>query len=122
MSATPKAPEAKAPEAKAPEAKPVQNPPAVKQKSPADVDPVKYDRYTKLKLLDLSGTKLTDEVKKELSDLEKELKACSGKKPIRTVTAAIGNERTVLIEGIPVTKEIEKFVKDVKATEYYFGK
>ena len=97
---TPKTPEA----AKQPESSPK---PEEAPKSPAQSrtpravasDPVKYDRYANLKLLDLSGTKLSDELKKEMESLEAELKKNTSPKPIRTVTAAIGNEKIVLIEA-----------------------
>ena len=115
-------PEAKAPEKTQPEAKAPEQPKA-KQKSQKTVDPVKYARYTTIKLLELDpGTKLSDDVKAEIEKLEKELKGCSGAVSKVTKTAAIGYEKTVFIKGIPVPEEVEKMVKDAKATSYYFEK
>jgi hypothetical protein len=72
--------------------------------------------------MELSGAKLTIESKKELLQIEKELKACTGKKPVRTVNAAIGNEIVKLVEGIPVPASIEKIIEESKSDLYYFGK
>lgn len=82
----------------------------------------KYNTYTSLKFMELSGAKLTIESKKELLQIEKELKACTGKKPVRTVNAAIGNEIVKLVEGIPVPASIEKIIEESKSDLYYFGK
>jgi len=82
-----------------------------------------YDKYTGLKFLELSETKLSDETKKELKELEAELLTCEGRKSIRTVRAAIDNEQALLVEGIPVPVEIKKLIesKGKKTAAYYFG-
>ncbi len=103
----------------------VQQPKAKKQPK-AETKPVdlaNYNKFTDLKFLELSGAKLKDEQKKELTELEKELKSCTGKVPVRSVRAAIKNEIALLVEGIPVPEEIEKLIVGAgeKAVLYYFG-
>jgi len=85
------------------------------------VDPSAYERYVSLKFIEISGAKLTPEVQKELIELEAELKKCSGKKPVRTVNAAIDNEIVKLVEGIPVPEFIETLIKEKGCSAYYFG-
>ena len=80
-----------------------------------------YDKFTNLYFIRASGAKLTDAALKELNELEAELKLCEGVKPIRTVRAAINNEQALLVEGIPVPKEIEQLIKDKGVEKYYFG-
>ena len=84
------------------------------------VNPVTYNRFTDLKFLQISGAPLTKIQKEELADLEKELKACIGKKPVRTVRAAIQNEQALLVTGIPVPASIETLIGE-KHSLYYFG-
>jgi predicted nucleic acid-binding Zn-ribbon protein len=85
------------------------------------VDKATYDRYTALKFLELSGTKLKEDHVKELVDLEKTLKACSGVIPIRTVTAAISNEKVRLVEGVPIPEAYAKIIASCKNPAYYIG-
>jgi len=97
---------------------------AAEEKAAAEtskVDPTKYDKYTSLKFLFLSGAKVKDEVKKELETLEAELKLCAGAKPVRTVRAAIKNEHFLLVEGVPVPQAIEAAIKIEGSEKYYFG-
>jgi len=84
------------------------------------VEQGKYDRYTSLKFLELSGVKLKDANKNELLDLETEIKKCSGKVPNKTVRAAINNEIALLVEGVPVPKSIENLIKNKGVSSYYF--
>jgi hypothetical protein len=97
----------------------VQEQPKKKQPSKKAVDQAKYDKFTNLKFTAISGTKLSEEIKKEMAELEAELKGCLGKIPIRTVRAAIKNEQILLVEGIPVPENIENIVVN---SVYYFGK
>ncbi len=94
-----------------------------KEKELKPVNKSDYDRYTDLKFLELSETKLSEEAKKELKELEKELLLCKGRKSVRTVRAAIDNEQALLVNGIPVPVEIQKLIEDKGKTTaaYYFG-
>lgn len=92
-----------------------------KQPRKEKVNQLKYDQYTNLKFLALSGAKLTVEKQKELATLESELKSCSGKVATITVRAAIANEICLMVENIPVPESIEKIVKAAKQEEYYFA-
>jgi len=80
-----------------------------------------YGKYIGLKPMELSGAKLTDEQLAEIKELEVELKKCSGPIPIRTVRAAIGNEKCILIKGIPVPKAINDIITKQGSNKYYFG-
>jgi hypothetical protein len=100
------------PETKTPEAK-QEKPKAV------PVDPSKYERYTNLKFIKLDGGQLREDYEKELVDLEKELKACSGKKAAKTRTASIGMSIIKFVEGMPVPKEIFDLVPE-KDRGFYF--
>ncbi|KKU30852.1 MAG: hypothetical protein UX45_C0033G0001 [Candidatus Uhrbacteria bacterium GW2011_GWF2_46_218] len=91
-----------------------------KQLEKLPVENVKYDRYTGLKFLELSETKLTEAQIKELAELEVELKAASGFVPVRTVRAAINNEQVLLVQGIPVPAAVSNLVPE-KNFLYYFG-
>ena len=95
-----------------------------KEKKPKKlpVDPGKYSRYTALKFVELSGTKLKEESQKELNALEKELKTCSGVIPVRTQRAAIGNEQVLLVEGVPVPEKIANLIASSKNPDYYTKK
>lgn len=90
-----------------------------------NVDAGKYAQYCSIKFLELSFKGTEQQLKKEDKDkmlaLESELKQCNGKKPIRTITAAIDNEIVKLVEGVPVPKNIEEIVLKCKSPEYYFG-
>lgn len=83
------------------------------------VDPSKYERYTNLKFIKLDGGQLREDYEKELVDLEKELKACSGKKAAKTRTASIGMSIIKFVEGMPVPKEIFDLVPE-KDRGFYF--
>jgi hypothetical protein len=85
------------------------------------VDKATYDRYINIKFSELSGVKLTDKIKAELKELEETLKACTGKKPVRTVNAAIANETVKMVEGVPVPEFISKLVIEKGHSKYYFG-
>jgi hypothetical protein len=98
-----------------------QEPVKEKKAKSLPVDHGKYDRYTALKFVALSGTKLKDEQNKEMNELETELKKCSGKVPVRTVRAAISNEQALLVKGIPVPEKIEKLIESASKSDYYFG-
>ena len=88
---------------------------------PLAVDQSIYDKFTSLKFLELSGAKLTEPAQKELAALEAEVKACKGRKPIRTVRAAINQEILLLVEGIPITAAMEQIIKAKGVEKYYFG-
>ena len=84
-----------------------------------EVDQAQYDRYTDLKFLQLSGVNFDEKTKKEVEQLEIELKKCTGKIAAKTVRAAIKNEQALMVKGIPVPKSIEKLVGK-KDAAYYF--
>jgi hypothetical protein len=88
----------------------------------ATVDKKKYDKYVDLKLIQLAKTKLTEQSKAELIELEKELKQCSGEVPILTRTAAIRNEIVKMIEGIPMPKEYSDIIYTNNVQSFYLGK
>lgn len=96
-----------------------------KQKQPVDLG--EYERYSELKSVEISGSALKEETKKELNDLEKKLKSCEGKKPKEKILiqgmlrAAIDNEQVLLFKDIPVPANIEKIIKDARATGYYLS-
>lgn len=83
------------------------------------VDLGTYKKYTDLKFISLSGAKLTDAAKKELAELEAEVKSCDGKKAKRTVRAAIMNEQVLLVEGMPIPSEYVEIINKCKTPEYY---
>lgn len=85
------------------------------------VDKSTYDKFTSLKFIELSGVKLTDEAKKELKELETELKGCTGTAPIRTQRAAIMNEQVLIVEGIPLPYCYLEIIKASKNPAYYIG-
>ena len=85
------------------------------------VDEGEYNEYTSLKFLELSGTKLKDETTARIKELEAKLKACAGKRPVRTVRAAIKNEQVLLVEGVPVPDSILQIIVNANATKYYLG-
>lgn len=87
------------------------------------VDKAKYDAYTQLKFIKLSGAKLTDEKIKLLADMEAEIKACSGEKPNKTVRAAIKNDQILMVEGVPLPAEYSQIIKDAgdSVVNYYLG-
>ena len=91
-----------------------------KKANPVDLNT--YNRYMELKFLESAGVKLKEEIKQEIIKLEKEIKNCSGKKSIRTRTAAIDNEIVKLIEGIPVPLEVQEIIEKSDKPEFYFGK
>jgi hypothetical protein len=97
----------------------VQELPKGKQPKGKPVDLVTYKKYTDLKFIALSGAKLTDAAKKELAELEKEVKACSGKVAKRTVRAAIMNEQVLLVEGMPMPAEVLEIIGKCKTPNYY---
>ena len=84
------------------------------------VDPAIYERFTHLYLIKESRAKLTDKILNEITALGETIQNCSGNIAKMTVTAAIKNEICKMIEGFPVTPEIEKIVKEAKADKYYF--
>jgi len=109
------------------EAKPKQAP-----KNPVNNED--YSKYTDLKFLQLSlnenpdsEIKIKEQDLKTLNELEEKIKKCSGKVPVRTVRAAVGNEQCLLVKGIPVPENIEKIIKEWEAAgvkgayAYYFG-
>ena len=104
-----------APEVKA-ETEPDQEP---KQSVSNPVDKSTYDKFTSLKFLSFSETKLTDETKKELAELEAELKLCSGFKPKMTRRAAIGNEQVLLVEGVTLPEEYYNIILSDKHKDFY---
>ena len=108
---------------KTPEVIPEEVVPVLKERKPKKqpVDAGKYSRYTQLKFVELSGTKLKEESQKEMNALEAELKACTGAVPIRTQRAAISNEQVLLVEGVPVPEAIAKIIASSKNPEYYTG-
>ncbi len=117
-----KQPVKETPQGKQPEGEPMDiNPLEARPKGKNNVDVVLYEKYVGLKFLELSGAKLNPETDKELNKLEKELKAMAGRKPIRTVNAAIGNELVKLVKDIPVPEKIEEIIVDAGHAEYYFG-
>lgn len=87
------------------------------------VDKAKYDAYTQLKFIKLSGAKLTDEKIKLLADMEAEIKACAGEKPNKTVRAAIKNDQILMVEGVPLPAEYLQIIKDAgdSVVNYYLG-
>jgi hypothetical protein len=99
--------------------------PDVEQETPElpKVDKAKYDAYTQLKFIKLSGAKLTDEKIKLLADMEAEIKSCSGEKPNKTVRAAIKNDQILMVEGVPLPAEYLQIIKDAgdSVVNYYLG-
>lgn len=91
------------------------------EKAKNKVDEELYREFTDLKFIKLDGGELKEEYEKKFIELEKRIKACEGKKPIRTMTAAFGSRLIRLISGIPVTDEIYEFIKAQGHEEYYFG-
>lgn len=94
-----------------------------KAKGKKAVDKAKYDAYTQLKFIKLSGAKLTDEKIKLLADMEAEIKACAGEKPNKTVRAAIKNDQILMVEGVPLPAEYLQIIKDAgdSVVNYYLG-
>ena len=76
----------------------------------------KYDRYTDLKFIELDGGKLKEPIKKELGELEEELKDYPGKKGKVTKTRACGAEIVKIVEGIPLPDEYYKILKAANRT------
>jgi hypothetical protein len=95
------------------------SPKAANLKQP--VDQAKYDKYTSLKFLELSGAKLREEVKKEMDAMEAELKQCSGVKPIKTMTAAIQHEVIRLVEGVPLPENYANIIQGSSNPAHYLG-
>jgi hypothetical protein len=85
------------------------------------VDKATYDKYTSLKFSELSGIKLEKIKADELSELEKQLLKCSGKKPIRTQRAAINADQVLIVEGIPLPVEYQEIIENSSNPAYYFG-
>lgn len=96
---------------------------AKEQKQPKEkpVDPSKYNRFVDLKFIKLEGGQLREDYEKELTELEKELKACSGKKAAKNRTASIGMNVIKFVEGIPVPKSVFDLVPE-KDRGFYFAK
>jgi hypothetical protein len=98
---------------------------SIEQETPElpKVDKAKYDAYTQLKFIKLSGAKLTDEKIKLLADMEAEIKSCSGEKPNKTVRAAIKNDQILMVEGVPLPAEYLQIIKDAgdSVVNYYLG-
>jgi len=105
---------------KAQEKKPEPKP---EEKTDNTVNVAKYEEFIGLKFLSIQGGELQPDTVKRLNTLEKELKTMEGRKPIRTVNAAIGNELVKLVQDIPVPEKVEQIIKDggEKAYTYYFG-
>ena len=85
------------------------------------VDKSKYDQYINLKFLEIVGGQLTKESREELVNLETELKKCTGSIPVKTVTAAIGNEIIRMVAGVPLPEEYATIIKGCKKPEHYLG-
>jgi hypothetical protein len=81
----------------------------------------KYDQFISLKFLELSGAKLTEEKSKANAVLEAELMQCSGVKPIKTMTAAIGNEIVRMIAGLPLPEHYEEIIRRSTNPAHYIG-
>lgn len=96
-------------------------PKKTKEKKLKPVDKATYDKFTSLKFIELSGVKLTDEAKKELKELETELKGCTGTAPVRTQRAAIMNEQVLIVEGIPMPACYLEIINASKNPAYYIG-
>ena len=92
------------------------------KKAKKEVDKGVYDKYTGLKFISFTETKLSENFKKQLAELEKELLTCDGEKPIRTQRAAIDNEQVLIVEGIPLPKEYAVIIKNSSNPKYYLGK
>lgn len=107
------------PKAQQPKA-PKQEPKTEETKDTKSVDPTTYKKYTDLNFLQLSGAKLKEDQTKDLQELEKELKSCTGRIAKKTVRAAIFNEHALLVSGIPVPENIEKLVVSAGSEGYYF--
>jgi hypothetical protein len=100
------------------EAKPEAKPKAQKAaKKP--VDKSVYDKYTDLKFCELSGVKLTEDVKKELTALEIEVKSYDGVKAKVTQRAAINNEQVLLVKDVPIPAEYLKIINISRNPSYY---
>jgi hypothetical protein len=101
-----------------PEAKPeAKQKPQKAAKKP--VDKSIYDKYTDLKFCELSGVKLTEDVKKELTALEIEVKSCDGVKAKVTQRAAINNEQVLLVKDMPIPAEYLKIINISRNPSYY---
>lgn len=92
-----------------------------KQPKEKPVDPSKYKKYVDYKFIQLDGGQLREDYEKEVAELEKELKGCSGKKASKTRTASIGMNVFKFVEGIPVPAEIYNAVPE-KDRGFYFAK
>jgi hypothetical protein len=92
-----------------------------KEEKRQPVDIATYNKYIDLKFLELSGEKLKDEAKKEMLQLEADLKKCKGDVPKKTVTAAINNEVIRMVQGVPLPYALAEILKGKKCknTSYY---
>lgn len=81
----------------------------------------KYNKFIQLYFLNMIA-KLKKEAKKELKELEDEVKTYPGKKPKMTKTVNLGTGKThKIVEGIAVPDDVLKDFKDHgRAFEYYF--
>ena len=98
-----------------------QNPQSNQQESPKEnnVNKAIYDKYVGLKFVALSGTKLKDETKSELAELEKQVSEMIGTKALKTVRAAIQNEQVLLVKDMPIPAEYLQIIYGCNNPSHY---